>query len=567
VEFGFLTVRQMLSGVSIRDIVLIDNLDLEFQPGLCVLTGETGAGKSILLDALGLCLGNRAATNLVREGAERGQASAIFGLPADHPVRGLLAEQSIPVVDDEIVVRRVVSADGRSRAYINDQPVSAGLLRNVGDALVELQGQHDQAAMFDAANHRAVLDAFGDLSDRVEAIGALHDSWRDASRKLADAEADVSRARADEDYLRHVVGELDALAPIPGEEESLMAERSVLANAEKLAAALEEAITALSSDGGAQVMLRRAERALERVADKASGRFDGALAAIGRAAIEAADALDAAEAGARDLSDDPRRLENLEERLHAMRALARKHGTAVDDLSRVRERLAEKLETLDGGDARLAALRAEAAGLEQAVRKEAAELHAARCKAATALDVAVNRELAALKLENARFETSVSERPNGQMLRDGGDQVVFKVTTNPGQPSGPLSKIASGGELSRFMLAIKVALAETRGPVTLIFDEVDRGVGGATADAVGARLERLAADAQVLVITHSPQVAARGRHHWRVAKRTFGGRVVTDVEKLDAEARREEIARMLAGARITEEARAAASSLMVGKAQ
>ena len=559
----------MLAALDIRDIVLIDRLDLTLADGLGVLTGETGAGKSILLDALGLALGARADAGLLRHGAAQGSVAAVFDLPAGHPARAVLAEQGL-AEDDELVLRRVLSPDGKSRAFVNDQPVSVALLKRLGALLVEMHGQAAEQGLLDAAVHRELLDAFGGLGESVAAVAAAFARMRDTATAAERAAAEAARAQGDADYLRHMAQELATLDPKPGEEAELAEMRSLLQAGEKLAGALGEATAALEENGGVESRLRLALRALERVADRAAGRFDAALAALDRALTEAGEAgLQLAAAG-RALDLDPARLERAEERLFALRAVARKHNVAVDDLAASRSDFEQRLAAIEDGGAALAKLRQAAEAARADYRTAAAGLRAARQRSAAKLDKAVAKELPPLKLGNARFATRLVELTENEWSAAGTERVMFEVATNPGLPPGPLSKIASGGELSRFMLALRVVLAGQGAATTLIFDEVDRGIGGATADAVGERLARLAARVQVLVVTHSPQVAARGTHHWRIAKgeRRNGKAVttVTQVEKLDEAARREEIARMLAGARITDEARAAAESLMQGNA-
>lgn len=559
----------MLSGLSIRDVVLIERLDLSFPAaggaaGLQVLTGETGAGKSILLDALGLALGGRGDSGLVRPGAAQAVVAATFDLPADHPAHALLHEQGLDG-DDTLVLRRVLGADGRGRALVNDQPVSVGLLRRLGETLVEIQGQFAQQGLLDPASHRDLLDDFGGLAERRRSVAAAWQAWRAAEEARQAAEEALQRARAEEDYLRHVVAELDALDPQPGEEAALAEERQLLRQAGGLAEAVEGALAELSRDRGVGAALRAAQRLLERQADKAGGRLDAALAALERAAVEAAEAVAQIEAVQQALEADPGRLERIEERLFALRAAARKHQLDVAGLPELRERLARQLQDIDDGGARLAGLVAGARDARAAYAAAAEALSAARAKAAGALAKAVAGELPPLKLEKARFVAQVERLPEADWGAAGMDRVTFLISTNPGLPAGPLNKVASGGELSRFMLALKVVLARTSTVTTLVFDEVDSGIGGATAAAVGERLARLAGDVQVLVVTHSPQVAARADHHWRIGKRSKGGKTVTEIVALDAAERREEVARMLAGSEVTEEARAAAQKLIASR--
>ncbi|GIK98581.1 MAG: DNA repair protein RecN [Alphaproteobacteria bacterium] len=558
----------MLVSLSIRDVVLIDRLDLEFRPGLSALTGETGAGKSILLDALGLALGARGDSGLVRHGADQAVVTAEFDVPPRHPVRELLAEQAIDAADG-LVLRRQLGRDGRSRAFVNDQPASIGLLRRLGEALVEIEGQFEARGLLDPATHRSLLDAFGGLEERATAVAEAWRAWRAAAAARAEAAAEIAEARRDEEYLRHAVNELDALDPKPGEETELADQRSTLMHRGKLVEALEAALAELAGDGGRGVesAIAAAQRRLDRLAaqpglDAALDRIEPAVAALDRAAAEAADAVAVLERLLGDLDANPGRLEKIEERLFALRGLARKHGLAVDDLADLRGRLAERLAAIEGGSARLARLAEAAEAARQAYVVAAESLSAARQAAAKKLDKAVNAELPPLKLEKARFATRLERLAETQWGEQGLDRIAFEVATNPGTPPGALARIASGGELARFMLALKVALAAADPVATLVFDEVDAGVGGATATAVGERLARLARKVQVLVVTHSPQVAAKATHHWRVRKESKGRTTLTRVEPLAPAASREEIARMLAGTEVTAEARAAADQLI-----
>ena len=554
----------MLLHLAIRDLVLIDRLELSFRPGLCVLTGETGAGKSILLDALGLALGLRAESGLVRPGAEQAVASAAFALDAAHPVRRLLAEAGLAAEGDTLVLRRVVSADGRSRAFIDDQPASVALLRQAGELLVEIEGQFAQRGLLDSATHRAALDAYGTRPATLAALGTAWASWRRAAEAAAAAEAALAAARAEEDYLRHALAELDALAPQPGEEAALAAERLLLMNRERLGEALAAALAELGGERGAEHGLHVAARTLERLRDKAGGRLDAGLAALERAAVETREAIEEIDAQNRALSIDSASLEKTEERLFALRALARKHGVAIDALAARRAEIGAKVAALEDGGADAAALQRREHEARLAFIAAAQAVSRERHRAARTLDAAVMRELKPLKLEKARFATVLTPLAEAEWGEHGAERVHFEVATNPGTPAGPLARIASGGELARFMLALKVVLARSTAVPTLVFDEVDSGIGGAVAAAVGERLHRLSRELQVLVVTHSPQVAARGAHHWRVAKSQSAARTRTEVEELDPGARREEIARMLSGSAVTAEARAAAASLMAG---
>jgi len=555
----------MLLSLAIRDVVLIDRLELEFNPGLSVLTGETGAGKSILLDALGLALGGRGDSSLVRQGASQAVVTAEFDVPAGHPARALAADQGVDAAGT-LVLRRVLSADGRSRASINDQAVSVGLLRAVGACLVEIQGQFEQQGLLEASTHLGLLDAFAGHGALSRTVAEAHQVWRQAAAVLRETAETAARAAAEEDYLRHVHAELDALAPRPGEEAELSSRRSLLQHRDRLLSAVDAAHGELAGERGVAHAIGAAARQLGRLGGALRDQAAPVLAALDRAANEVAEAQALLAALTRDDGAGGGSLEQVEERLFALRALARKHHVAVEDLAALRERFAGQLAALDQGGAAIARLTKVEEQAKQAYLAAAAQLSAARAKAAARLDKAVTGELAPLKLDKARFRTSLASLPETGWNASGMDRAVFELAANPGSEPAPLGKVASGGELSRAMLAIKVVLAGT-GPVpTLVFDEVDSGIGGAVAAAVGQRLARLGKRLQVLVVTHSPQVAARGNHHWRVLKRGAGGSVVTTVEALPTAARREEIARMLSGAVVTEEARAAADSLMTADA-
>jgi DNA repair protein RecN (Recombination protein N) len=551
----------MLVGLTIRDVVLIERLSLNFASGLTVLTGETGAGKSILLDALSLALGERADSGLVRHGAPQASVTAEFQLPADHSAHDIMAEQDIPA-DSGLVIRRTVSADGRSRSFVNDQPVSVGLLKRLAETLVEIHGQFETHGLFDPRTHRLVLDAYGGLEGARSAAGSAWRDWQEAeaerSRLIAQAEATA----AEETYLRDALSELETLDPKPGEEASLSELRQRLQHREKLIDALSTAERELAGDRGAEMSLSVARRALERVADRAAGAFDGIIAALDRAQIEIGEAEAAIEAQAAGFDSEEQDLTKVDDRLFDLRKVARRHGIAPDELPGFRQSLSDRLAGLENRDS-LVAQATDRAAKSRAAYVAAAEcLSAGRKTAAEQLDIAVARELKPLKLDRARFATEVASLPESEWGETGADRIAFAVSTNPGQPLGPLAKIASGGELARFMLALKVVLARASAVPVLVFDEVDSGIGGATADAVGERLARLAESHQVLVVTHSPQVAARGTHHWRVRKSEKAGMMATEVVTLDKASRREEIARMLSGAEITAEARAAAARLI-----
>ena len=553
----------MLTALSIRNVVLIEALDLEFGPGLGVLTGETGAGKSILLDSLGLALGARADTGLVRQGEERASVTATFAEPdASHPLRRILAENGIELEPGEpLIIRRTLRADGGSRGFINDQPCSAGLLREIGGSLIEIHGQHDDRGLLNPRGHRALLDAFGKCDSG--AVAAAHEAWRTAEASLAKAREEVENAARDRDYLQHSIAELAAFDPREGEEETLASERSDMQKGARLADELTTVGELLLGSEGGLAQLRQAARRLDRMA----GEHDllaETLASLDRAVIEASEAEEKLAAAGEALSYDPARLEAIETRLFDLRALARKHRAEPDQLGALYKEMAEKLARMDAGAEGLHQLEAELAARASAYRAAAEKLSTERREAAARLDHAVAAELAPLKLDAARFRTVVEPLPEGQWGSAGADRVEFEISTNPGAPFAPLIKIASGGELSRFILALKVALAEEGGADTMIFDEIDRGVGGAVASAIGERLARLSQKNQLLVVTHSPQVAARGRTHMLIAKASDGAVTRTGVHALGDGDRREEIARMLSGAAITEEARAQADRLLEG---
>ncbi|MEI9851073.1 MAG: DNA repair protein RecN [Sphingomonas sp.] len=550
----------MLTGLSIRDVVLIEALDLEFGAGLGVLTGETGAGKSILLDALGLALGARGDSALVRQGAAQAVVTASFDVGGSGAVAALMAENGLELEPGEpLIVRRIVKSDGGSRGFVNDQPASAALLRELGALLVEIHGQHDDRGLLNPRGHRALLDAFARADGA--AVAEAWRAWRAVEEALAAARAGQEAAERDREWLEHAAAELDALAPEPGEEAQLAERRAAMQRGEKVAGELQAIAELLDGSEGGLSRLRQAARILERVAD-AHPTLAEALAAIDRAIGEAAEAQDQVDMGAEALAFDPAALEADEARLFELRGLARKHRVQPDELAALAQALAERLALVEGGEAQVARLALAVEAARRGYREAAAALSARRAEAATRLDLAVAAELAPLKLDAARFRTVVEPLGEEQWGTGGIDRVEFLVSTNPGAPFAPLTRIASGGELSRFILALKVSLAEEGGARTLIFDEIDRGVGGAVASAVGERLARLAGTAQLLVVTHSPQVAARGATHLLIAKSHDGVVTRTGVTPLDAAQRREEIARMLSGAQITDEARAQAERLL-----
>ena len=546
-----------LTRLSIRDVVLIEALDLDFGDGLGVLTGETGAGKSILLDALGLALGARADSGLVRSGEGQASVTAAFDVTGPPPQ---LLENDITIDPGEpLIVRRIVKADGGSRAFINDQPVSAGLLRDVMAGLIEIHGQHDDRGLVNPAGHRALVDSFAGIDGAR--LAALWRHWQTATAALDVAREAVANAEADRDWLEHAIDEIARFAPEPGEEDALAGERSDLQKGARLGEDLATAIAVFAGSDGALAQLRGVARRLDRIAGEHSLLAE-ALAAIDRAVIEASEAEMRLEQAGEALRHDPERLEQIETRLFELRALARKHRVEGEGLPALLSELQARHALISAGNEGLASREAEAAAAGEAYRAAAEAVSQARKAAALRLDAAVAGELAPLKLDAARFRTVVAPLPQGQWGPAGIDRVEFEIATNPGAPFGPLAKIASGGELSRFILALKVALAEESGAATMIFDEIDRGVGGAVASAIGERLARLAQRAQVLVVTHSPQVAARGDHHLLIAKSHDGIVTRTGVHALDAGARREEIARMLSGAEVTDEARAQAGRLL-----
>ncbi len=552
----------MLARLSIRDIVLIERLDIEFSRGLAVLTGETGAGKSILLDAFALALGGRGDATLVRHGAEQGQVTATFDVPKNHPAAKILADNGL---DDtgEMILRRVQLADGRTRAFINDQSISVQTLKAVGSALVEIHGQHDERALVDASTHRRLLDAYAGLEKDVAAVEALWEARRTAAASLEEHRASMERAAREADYLRHASAELKHLAPKEGEETALASRRTIMMQSEKIATDLREAQEAIGGPHSPVPALSAAVRRLERRAAASPALVEPAVKAIDIAINALEEADQHLNAALRAADFDPAELERIEERLFALRAASRKYSTPVDALAALAVKMASDVALIDAGAAQLKKL--ETAALDAGNRYSAAagKLSAARAKAVTKLDKAVNAELPPLKLERASFTTQL-EADESAAGPQGIDRVEFWVQTNPGTRPGPLMKVASGGELSRFLLALKVVLADRGSAPTLVFDEIDTGVGGAVADAIGTRLARLAGKVQVMAVTHAPQVAARADQHLLISKDALdkGKRVATSVAPLAADRRREEIARMLAGAEITAEARAAAERLL-----
>ncbi|MDG4894065.1 DNA repair protein RecN [Mesorhizobium sp. WSM4976] len=550
----------MLSRLSIRDIVLIEKLDIDFLPGLSVLTGETGAGKSILLDALSLALGARGDASLVRHGAAQGQVIAVFDVPRNHPARALLAENDIED-DGDIILRRVQTGDGRTRVFVNDQPSSVTLMRDVGRALVEIHGQHDERALVDPGAHRELLDNFGGHLGAVRGTGEAWRYWRNCEQELSRHRAKVEAAAREADYLRASVAELAKLDPQPGEETELAELRAQMMRVEKIAAEIHDAQDVLSGPSSPLPQLASLLRRLQRKSGEAPGLLDDVVKSLDEAMISLDAAQSGVEAALRATEYDPQRLEKAEERLFALRAASRKHSVAVDDLAQLRDTMVADLADLDAGEERLDALERQAAAAREAYDISAAQLSSLRQAAASGLTKAVMAELPALKLERAEFIVEMGSDAEKRM-EEGIDQVEFWVRTNPGTRPGPMMKVASGGELSRFLLALKVALADRGSAPTLVFDEIDTGVGGAVADAIGQRLARLSKRVQVLSVTHAPQVAARAATHFLISKSGGKDRVATGIAEMDRAARQEEIARMLAGAIITDEARAAADRLL-----
>jgi DNA repair protein RecN (Recombination protein N) len=552
----------MLSALSVRNIVLIDQLDLTLDAGLTALTGETGAGKSILLDALTLALGGRGDASLVRNGAESGQVVAVLQLATNHPARQALRDNDISD-DEEVILRRVQLADGRTRAFINDQPVSASLLQRIGTLVVEIHGQHDDRALVDVATHRSALDAFGGYDEAILAVRETHAALAEALQAVSAQRAAVAEAAAQEDYARHVVEELSKLAPVAGEEEELAERRHHLMALERAAEEVREADEILSGPMAPGPNLASLMRRLLRKAESGASIFQPVVEALDASLVALDRTSDALETLKREMAFDPHELETLEERLFALRAAARKHQTTCEGLVDVLARYNADLQLLQSGEANLAELEAAESAARAAYLDAARALSAHRSKAAAALSRAVEAELPDLKLGSAKFIVD-HQFDEARIAASGFDQIAFHVQTNPGTAAGPLLKVASGGELSRFLLALKVVLADRGSAPVLIFDEIDTGVGGAVADAIGRRLARLAMKVQVLTVTHAPQVAARAQSHLLIEKQAVneGAFVRTHVRCLNGEHRREEVARMLAGAKVTDEARAAASRLI-----
>ena len=552
----------MLRSLYIRNVVLIDKLDLDFGGGLSVLTGETGAGKSILLDSLGLVLGNRAETGLIRSGEDKLSVTAMFDEQENNtPLQNLLAENEIEG-GSEIIIKRTLDRNGKGKIFINDQPISARLLKEIGPLLVEIHGQFDNQGLLNPANHRDILDAYGQYTELLNKVAVAWEDYRRAKAERAKAEEDLSKAKEEEENLRHWVKELEQISPLKGEEAELANRRQELMHAEKILESLNYAYQALSGNKDVSSMLRQAMSAVDKANQYVGGKYDDIYAALDSSLVEVADALERIESASADINLNTSEQENIDGRLFALKDLARKHGVGVDDLADTLQEFKNKLNSIELGEDHINNLRQKEQEGRLKYLEETGLLHDERMNISQKLDAKIMEELPPLKMEKARFVTLLEKLPESSWSEHGTDSVSFTVSTNPNSPQGPLGKIASGGELARFMLALKVNLAQSSKVGTMIFDEVDAGIGGATAQAVGERLSRLGADVQVLVVTHSPQVAAQGRQHYKVEKSTQDNITTTAVFELDNAARREEIARMLSGATITGEARAAADALL-----
>lgn len=556
----------MLTNLSIRNVVLIDRLDLSLKAGLSVLTGETGAGKSILLDSLGLATGARADAGLVRNGEDQASVTACFEVPDLAAINALLSEFDLDPSEGDVILRRTLKSDGRSRAYINDQPVSVTLLKTIGAMMVEVHGQHDDRGLLNPAGHRALIDAYADHRGLIEACRQTYETWQNLSQKLTDKIAEIETARQDQEYLQHSLEEIRDLDPAVGEEQVLADERQLMMQGEKATEQIADVLKTVVDKGGVDATLRGAMRSLARFDDALKSRIAPIIEHFDRAVQDIEDGIKLLEESLYALEFDPSRQAETEERLFAIRALARKHKVLPDDLQELADKMEGQLNAVVAGDEEISGLRQKVITAEAAFAAAVQALHTSREKAAQKLDAAVAKELPDLKLEKAQFQTSVQLLARDHWSGEGGDKVEFLVSTNPGADFAPMLKVASGGEMSRIVLALKVCLLERGGSPTMIFDEVDKGIGGATADAVGERLYRLADKAQVLVITHSPQVAARGSNHLHISKSDQTGaagiKTTTRVVPLLSEERREEIARMLSGSEITLEARAQADNLL-----
>lgn len=552
----------MLQSLSIRNVVLIDKLDLDFKSGLSVLTGETGAGKSILLDSLGLVLGNRAETCLIRQGEEKLTVTAQFIVKDNNsPLFAMFKEYDLEA-DNELVIKRSLDVNGKGKVFVNDQPITAKLLKEIGKYLVEIHGQFDNQGLLNPANHRDVLDSYGDYSELLATVKTKFQTYKKAKTDRINAENNIEKAKIDEENLRHWVDELDKLKPFVGEEEELGQKRLEMMNSEKIIESLSYAYGALTQGADIQSALRQAQSAIDKANRVVDGKYDEIVATLDRALIEASDAISRIEEASSYVTLNQNELENIENRLFALKSVARKHQVTIAELPEVLEDFRNKLSCIELGEEGITKLRQFEEQCKLEYLKTANELSSKRKATALVLDSKVMAELPPLKMEKARFVTMIDKLDEASFNETGFDDVYFTVATNPNSPQGPINKIASGGELARFMLALKVNLAQSSNVTSMIFDEVDAGVGGATAQAVGERLARLAKDVQVLVVTHSPQVAAKGNNHFKVEKSTQNNITTTNVRALVLEEKHEEIARMLAGEVITNEARAAAKVLI-----
>lgn len=552
----------MLSELTINNVVLIDKLDLEFKSGLSVLTGETGAGKSILLDSLGLVLGNRAEVSQIRQGTEKLSVMAVFdGEGNKEEVSAFLKEYEIET-DGELVIKRTLDKNGKGKIFINDQLISAKLLKEIGKFLVEIHGQYDNQGLLNPANHKSILDVYGNYKDLKQTVKRCWQEYKQAEKARQEAEANIAQAKEDEDNLRHWVEELERIGTYSGEEEELSQKRLELMNAEKLIDNLKAAYSSLNGNFDIVSALRQAQTAMEKANQIVAGKYDAIVDILEQSRINAEEAQNEIEEATNNINLNQNELDKIEERIYALRGIARKHQVSVEELPELLEKFKQRLNNLEMGEDGLQNLRQKEEQARLSYKEQAKELSSQRKATALVLDGKVMAELAPLKMEKAKFITQIEEQKPEEWSEDGIDKIQFTVSTNPNSPQGPLNKIASGGELARFMLALKVNLAQTSNVSTMIFDEVDAGVGGATAKAVGERLARLAKDVQVLVVTHSPQVAASGNHHYKVEKNTQQNVTTTQVRELNGIERQEEIARMLAGETVTQEARAAAKVLL-----
>ncbi len=555
-------IKTMLSELTINNVVLIDKLDLEFKSGLSVLTGETGAGKSILLDSLGLVLGNRAEVSQIRQGTEKLSVTAVFeGEGKKEEVSEFLKEYEIET-DGELVIKRTLDKNGKGKIFINDQLISAKLLKEIGKFLVEIHGQYDNQGLLNPANHKSILDAYGNYKDLKQTVKRCWQEYKQAEKARQEAEANIAQAKEDEDNLRHWVEELERIGTYSGEEEELSQKRLELMNAEKLIDNLKAAYSSLNGNFDIVSALRQAQTAMEKANQIVAGKYDAIVDILEQSRINAEEAQNEIEEATNNINLNQNELDKIEERIYALRGIARKHQVSVEELPELLEKFKQRLNNLEMREDGLQNLRQKEEQARLLYKEQAKELSSQRKATALVLDGKVMAELAPLKMEKAKFITQIEEQKPEEWSEDGIDKIQFTVSTNPNSPQGPLNKIASGGELARFMLALKVNLAQTSNVSTMIFDEVDAGVGGATAKAVGERLARLAKDVQVLVVTHSPQVAASGNHHYKVEKDTQQNVTTTQVRELNGIERQEEIARMLAGETVTQEARAAAKVLL-----